>query len=693
MATAGTAGTGGTSVKKQNKMAQQHSEIEKLRDAYTAAAGNHSEPVGEVPLPSEANNTTAIPRKKTQNDNGFITLPLYPGEEGDWVTLPGAVETPPVTLFSGDASPVNTSSAPTTTTGYKPANANLDLESYWGDLHTAQNAYQNDPDLNTGYTYPGLIQQMESLGRDTSMAGIRSQQGGYTQNRDEAIAGGGTGDPAAFYKPGTWYYSPGIKREKPEGESGADEDHLDDLQYAYVQHCKQMYATAETKYKNATTPEEKQAAQEEMDYWHKEAEKTRAMSGYSGGFDGSRYYTLGQLGVYDDADGGDDEYGRGSGGNGGAGGASGIPGSGSNLNALLDAWQQAAMGHSNSKIDYAVAKAVADLERALADAQPQFKEQAESVDRNARQTMDNSALYAEMRGDKGGIGQEQYNSIQNTQAQNHLTVQQAQTKLATDTQRQIADLRAQGEFEKADAALQITQQYLQQLIGLEQWAAEYNLSVEQFNQSVRQWEAEYNMAMQPFQTGVNQWQAEFDAAQNQWQQQFDYGKKSDMANLGWALLEAGVPLSPEQMDAMDIDANQASQILMQAQLESALKGTKGTGDDKTPMDYTGLFEAAQASGHPQSFIANNYKKYGFTSSTGLYNDYKSWEEQLEEDQTLTAEEQTANYNTLKDHVNAWPSRGLTISNIAYMIESALKAGNISEAQAEELLDLIEQRVG
>ena len=42
------------------------------------------------------------------------------------------------------------------------------------------------------------------------------------------------------------------------------------------------------------------------------------------------------------------------------------------------------------------------------------------------------------------------------------------------------------------------------------------------------------------------------------------------------------------------------------------------------MDYDGLFAAAQASGNPKSFLANNYKSYGFTSSSGLYDDYKNW---------------------------------------------------------------------
>ena len=55
--------------------------------------------------------------------------------------------------------------------------------------------------------------------------------------------------------------------------------------------------------------------------------------------------------------------------------------------------------------------------------------------------------------------------------------------------------------------------------------------------------------------------------------------------------------------------------------------------------------------------------------------------------------QAASYETLKGHVNAYPSRGITISDIAYMIESALKRGNITDAQAEELLNLIDQKVG
>ena len=44
------------------------------------------------------------------------------------------------------------------------------------------------------------------------------------------------------------------------------------------------------------------------------------------------------------------------------------------------------------------------------------------------------------------------------------------------------------------------------------------------------------------------------------------------------------------------------------------------------MDYEGLSAAAQASGNPKSWLAQeaNYRKYGFTSSSGLYSDYENW---------------------------------------------------------------------
>ena len=151
---------------------------------------------------------------------------------------------------------------------------------------------------------------------------------------------------------------------------------------------------------------------------------------------------------------------------------------------------------ANQQIDYAVQQGVNQLQRAQEDAQPQFQTQRNQIAANEAQAKDNQALYAEMRGDRGGIGQAQYDAIQNTAATNMLKVNQAQTKLSTDIDRQVADLRAQGEFDKADKALEIAQEYLGKLFQLQQWMKEANIGIDEFNIGIEQWEQEYNAKLQ-----------------------------------------------------------------------------------------------------------------------------------------------------------------------------------------------------
>ena len=432
--------------------------------------------------------------------------------------------------------------------GYKPMQAQVETD-YAGWLDTVNKEQQSNaanPERHAAYAN-------EEMNRKYAEAGIDP-------------AGQGVNPSRSFYSDDPNYQS-AVSRDAAQGTSGGDEYWLSDAELAYVQHCKQMYA-------NATT-------QEDKNYWHGEAEKVRARYDYSGGTDGSMFLSTMQSGsTGDSGSSGEGVSGTGSGG--------GTP---SDLKSYLDAWQQAALQQSGGQIDYAVQQAVTELQRALADAETQYKEQAESVDRDARQAMDNSALYAELRGDKGGIGREQYSSIQNTRAQNHLAVQQAQTKLATDTERQIADLRAQGEFEKADAALELTQNYLSQLVSLEQWAAEYDLSAAQFEASLQQWEAEYNMAMQQLQI-----------SQNQWQQEFDYTKQLNSTNqlsgMGEALLGAGIMPSNEQLTAMGMTQAQAQEYITAMQMTAQLEASKG--DKKTvsiaDVDLSSAYDYLYANG-------------------------------------------------------------------------------------------------
>ena len=64
------------------------------------------------------------------------------------------------------------------------------------------------------------------------------------------------------------------------------------------------------------------------------------------------------------------------------------------------------------------------------------------------------------------------------------------------------------------------------------------------------------------------------------------------------------------------------QAAQQAARRNTRVSTTPTGGGEA--DYDGLFEAAYQSGYPKSYIANNYKKFGFTSSSGVYDGYEDW---------------------------------------------------------------------
>ena len=158
---------------------------------------------------------------------------------------------------------------------------------------------------------------------------------------------------------------------------------------------------------------------------------------------------------------------------------------------VLDQWASAAAQQTVSSHDYAVDQAVAQLLQAQAEADAAYQTQRDQIYRDERNALDNSALYAEARGDRGGIGQTQYNQIQATAAANRQAVSTAQTQLAAETSRQIARLRAEGEFEKADALLELSQTYLLKLLDLQQWALENGVDVSVFSGSLQQWQQEY----------------------------------------------------------------------------------------------------------------------------------------------------------------------------------------------------------
>ena len=277
----------------------------------------------------------------------------------------------------------------------------------------------------------------------------------------------------------------------------------------------------------------------------------------------------------------------------------------------LDQWLSAAQEQQTGKIDYATEKGVQELQRAEEDAKAKFQTQRDQVDADEARAKDNQALYAEARGDKGGIGQAQYDSIMNTAAQNRLQVNSAQTKLSTDTARQIADLRAQGEFEKADALLTLSQNYLSQLMSLEQWALEYNLSVDQFNASLEQWKAQYEMQVSEI-TGTFRGSPTLSATQ---------AERSTLASAGEALLKMGIMPSADQLAAMGLTDQQAKSYIAAAKLQASAKGSKS---GKSSGSSSGGSSASTGSGDVyqtmfDSGIENEGQAYNYLLKQG----YKS----------------------------------------------------------------------
>lgn len=367
------------------------------------------------------------------------------------------------------------------------------------------------------------------------------------------------------------------------------------------------------------------------------------------------------------------------------------------MKGLLDAWKDATGQRVNNQIDYGVSKATLELERALKDAQAGFKEQQETIARDEMQSRDNSALYAEARGDKGGIGQEQYNSIMNTAAQNRLAVQQAQTKMATDTQRQIADLRAQGEFEKADAILATAQDYLSKLISLEQWAAEYNLSVDQFNESVRQWEMEFETALQQYndslELSIADLTGEFRGAPTLEAQSI---RNSQLADIGQTLLSYGVNLTPEQLTAMGLTAEQAQQLIMTAQMERAAGSGTGAGTG-APTAYSDqqIYDALYAAGYDggvnsfNSVVAYLINNFGMSKTTAEV--YANAYADRDYARRLAPDAEANTYENVRKNVINLAVNNYSGEAIAQYLDSRLNAGGdggvISEYEYELLANL------
>lgn len=121
------------------------------------------------------------------------------------------------------------------------------------------------------------------------------------------------------------------------------------------------------------------------------------------------------------------------------------------------------MHQQQNNIDNQTQQNVNKAQRAYEDSLGSYQKQYRDATTNMYQGMDNAALTADTSGRFGGMATARVNSIQNQYQQQRQQLALQQQKLATDTAREIEDLRAQGEFDKADALLKARQQQFQQL--------------------------------------------------------------------------------------------------------------------------------------------------------------------------------------------------------------------------------------
>ena len=144
-----------------------------------------------------------------------------------------------------------------------------------------------------------------------------------------------------------------------------------------------------------------------------------------------------------------------------------------------------------NQIDYATNQGITEYQRALEDALPTYAAQRGQADLEGQKNAKNAALYAEQRGDRGGIGAAQYNAAQIARANQLNQINTAQNKAALDTSRAIADLRSKGEFEKADKLMEVTNNYLSQLMDARKWVQNYNMQYAQYDLQLRNAEQDY----------------------------------------------------------------------------------------------------------------------------------------------------------------------------------------------------------
>lgn len=259
---------------------------------------------------------------------------------------------------------------------------------------------------------------------------------------------------------------------------------------------------------------------------------------------------------------------------------------------------------------------------------------------------------------------------------------------------------------------------------------EYNMSLQDLNAVNTQEQLDYAKYLDQlgqFNTdrnfAFNQYLSDFDILQNQLaalqgQDSVDYNRWMDKVGLYEQKQAEETDLARAQVDAILAAGGSPSADLVGASgygseyvqaLEEAYRrqaaqqvrsgssgGGRNSGGGGGTADYDGLFAAALESGHPRSFIANNYKKYGFTSQTGLSDEYEEWalEQEAAEEETgstassgkYKADRETTIRNAAGTRLGAGGMSGSEFNAFAQSLAAQLGSSNPNTQQGQNNLN-------
>lgn len=159
----------------------------------------------------------------------------------------------------------------------------------------------------------------------------------------------------------------------------------------------------------------------------------------------------------------------------------------------------------------------------------------------------------------------------------------------------------------------------------------YDNQYSQYQDQLAQYNTDRNYNHQAQQDAIaNQYQKDqwnYGLSQDEWNKTASqaetlaqYGDFSGYKALGYTDSQIADMRKQWQMQ----DARTAAKAAASAKSTKKSSGKSSAGYGGGSQNYDGLFASAQSAVSPQNFISSNYKKYGFTTSSGLWSAYQKW---------------------------------------------------------------------